>query len=79
MILSADNEGPDPTARIRRLIWAFAVAYARRHILFILLFLLLLLLLLLLFFFFLHGAVQLKCMTGMHMYVAERVVVADGV
>ena len=25
MILLADNEGPDQTARMRRLIWAFAV------------------------------------------------------
>ena len=25
MILSADNEGPDQTARMRRLIWAIAV------------------------------------------------------
>ena len=35
MILLADSEGPDQTARMRRLIWAFAVrirSYIRRHV-----------------------------------------------
>ena len=33
MILYADSEGPDQTARMRRLIWDFAVrAYTRRHV-----------------------------------------------
>ena len=31
MILLADSEGPDQTARMRRLIWAFAVSYSRRN------------------------------------------------
>ena len=32
MILLADREGPDQTVRMRRLIWAFAVRYARRQV-----------------------------------------------
>ena len=32
MILLADSEGPDQTARMRKLIWAYLPANARRHI-----------------------------------------------
>ena len=32
MILFADSEGPDQTARMRRLIWAFAIRICRRHV-----------------------------------------------
>ena len=31
-ILLADSEDADQTARMHRLIWAFAVAYTRRHV-----------------------------------------------
>ena len=32
MILLADSEGSDQTARMRKLIWALTVIYARRHV-----------------------------------------------
>ena len=32
MILLADSKGQDQTARMRRLIWAFAAAYAQRRL-----------------------------------------------
>ena len=32
MIMLVDSEGPDQTARMRSLIWALTVPFARRHV-----------------------------------------------